>query len=145
MTFEVRETASNAEVMQQLQDGSVDIITDFYYDYNWGRANHVDVTFPYLDLKYVAILRRNDALPERPRVACIRGHYYTHSFVEKQYEADQLLYFDTLQQCLQAVSAGAADITFTKAITAQEDILKGNYYDLVTNGNVVFSHKVPWG
>ncbi len=145
VTFEVRETASNAEVMQQLQDGSVDIITDFYYDYNWGRANHVDVTFPYLDLKYVAILRRNDALPERPRVACIRGHYYTHSFVEKQYEADQLLYFDTLQQCLQAVSAGAADITFTKAITAQEDILKGNYYDLVTNGNVVFSHKVAMG
>ena len=67
---------------------------------------------------------------------------HSKSFVEKNYDASQLIYFDTVQQCLEAVSDGQADITFTKAITAQEDILKGNYYDLVTNGNVVFAHKV---
>ena len=145
ISFEVRETSSNEEVMQLLRNGEADLITDFYYDYNWGREHHVNVTFPYLDLNYVAIMRRNAALPEKPRIACVTGHYYTHAFVEKNYDASQLIYFDTVQQCLEAVSDGQADITFTKAITAQEDILKGNYYDLVTNGNVVFAHKVAMG
>ena len=32
-----------------------------------------------------------------------------------------------------------------KAVTAQQNIWKGNYYDLLTDGHVVFSHPVSMG
>ena len=41
-----------------------------------------------------------------------------------------------------AVNSGQADITFAKSITVQADIHLGNYYNLYTNSNVVFSHDV---
>lgn len=143
--IEIREISDNAEMLQALENGEVDIITDFYSDYNWAHAHNVDLTFPYLDLNYVAVMRRTDNLPEKPRVACVASQYYTKEFVERKYPAEQLVYYDTMRQCMEAVSQGKADMTFTKAVTAQQDIWSGSFYNLMTNGNVVFSHKVSIG
>ena len=141
----VRETGANDEMLQQMTEGKADILADFYYDYNWGHEHQLLLTFPYMELNYVAVTRRNEPLPEHPRVACPTGHFYTHAYIEKMYDADQLVYYDTPRQCLEAVSLGQADMTVTKAITAQEDIWRGSFYNLITTGNVIFSHKVAMG
>jgi EAL domain-containing protein (putative c-di-GMP-specific phosphodiesterase class I) len=62
--------------------------------------------------------------------------------VEKKYPVEQLVYFDTVDECMDAVNRGAADVTFLKAITVEHDIEQGNYLNLYTNGSVVFSHQV---
>ena len=125
ISFEVRETASNNEVMQIMKNGEAEVLADFFYDYNWAHENAVDLTFPYMEIHYVAVMRRNEEVPYKPMIACPRGHYYTHAYLEKMYPADQLLYYDTPQECLEAVSKHQADMTVTKAITAQEDIWRG--------------------
>lgn len=143
--IEVRETPSNDAMMELLAAGKADLVSDFFTDCNWAALHHVDLTVPYLELNYVAVRRRLGSLPENPRVACVSGHYYTHMFVEKMYPQEQRVYYATTDECLQAVSRGEADLTYLKAVTAQQNIWKGNYYDLLTDGHVVFSHPVSMG
>jgi hypothetical protein len=58
------------------------------------------------------------------------------------FPTEQLRYYADVADCMAAVNRGEADITFVKSITAQSDIFQGNYYNLYTNGNVMFSHQV---
>ena len=140
--IEVREAQTNDEMMELMKDGQADVIADFFSDFNWGKEHNARLSFPYLELNYVAVTRRGAVLPERPRAACPSGHYYTYLFLEKMFSAGQRVYYDTPEKCLAAVSVGQADITYTKAVTAQQDIWNGGFYNLVTNGNVAFSHNV---
>lgn len=129
-------------MMEHLTSGDIDMVMDFYTDYNWAKAHNADLTFPYLTLNYVSVMRKDRPLPEAPVVACARTHFYTQQFVEKMFPAEQLRYYIDVADCMAAVNKGEADMTFVKSITAQSDIFRGNYYNLYTNGNVVFSHQV---
>ena len=143
--IETVDMPTNMAMFEALKAGQVDMIADIYSDFYWADEHNVNLTIPYLRLEYVAVTRKLGSLPEKPRVACVRGHYYTHMFVERMYPADQRIYFDKVEDCLRAVSDGRADVTYTKAVTAQSDLWKGDYYDLATNGTVVFSHEVAIG
>ena len=140
--LEVIPDNSQQAMMEHLTNGDIDMVMDFYTDYNWAKAHNADLTFPYLTLNYVSVMRKDSPLPEAPLVACARTHFYTHQFVEKMFPAEQLRYYVDVAECMAAVNKGEADITFVKSITAQSDIFQGNYYNLYTNGNVMFSHQV---
>lgn len=142
ITIEVSPETEQGKMMKSLANGQIEIVTDFFSDYNWARQHRADLTIPYLTLNYVAVLRKDRNLPETPIVACPRDHFYTHEFIEKMYPAAQLQYYDNVAECMAAVNNRHADMTFVKAITAQSDIYQGNYYNLYTTGNVVFSHDV---
>ncbi len=140
--FDIRETKDNGELMQLLTDGEIEIVADCYADYNWGHLHNAVLTFPYLTINYVPVMRRDFDLPPNPTVACVKNQFYTHEYVEQKYPAKQLVYFNTTDECMKAVNRGLVDVTFQKAITVQHDIEDGNYLNLITNGNVVFSHPV---
>lgn len=140
--IESRNLGDNNALLQGFHNGEADIITDFNSDFNWAEDNEARITFPYIQIDYVTVMRRGAKVPDEPVVACVRGHYYTKQFVEKRYPEKQRIYFNTVHECMDAVSKGLADMTFAKAITVQHDIYNGNYYNLYTNGGVVFSHGV---
>ena len=140
--FDVRETKTNSELTQLLSKGEIEVVADYYADHNWGHMHKAILTFPYLTINYVPVMGRGRDLPQNPIVACVKGHFYTHEYTEKKYPAEQLMYFDTVDECMDAVNRGAADMTFLKAITVEHDIEEGNYLNLYTNGSVVFSHQV---
>ena len=125
--------------------GEIDFIANIYDDYNWAAENEVWLTKPYLQIDYVAVMNRDRPLPEAPVVACTRGHFYNRAYTEYHYPSSQVRYYPTLQDCLEAVNDGEADIVFTKAFTVQNDIYAGGYLNLYTTGTVVFSHKVSLG
>ncbi len=140
--FDVRETKTNGELMQLLTGGKIETVADYYADHNWGHMHNAILTFPYLNINYVPVMRRDRNMPQKPLVACVKSHFYTHEYVEKKFPVEQLVYFDTIDECMDAVNRGAADVTFLKAITVEHDIEQGNYLNLYTNGSVVFSHQV---
>lgn len=142
---QVVELGSYAEILQAMKTGSYDGILDFFSDYNWAHEQGVDLSFPYMELNYVTVMRRSGDLPTVPHIACVRSHFYTRAFVEKRYDVGQLIFYDTTQECMAAVSRGDADMTFVNSITAQQDIWSGNFYDLMTNGTVAFSHEISIG
>ncbi len=140
--FDIRETKTSGELMQLLTKGDIEAVTDYYADYNWGHLHNAFLTLPYLTINYVPVMRRDRDLPQKPIVACVKNQFNTHEYVEQKYPAEQLMYFDTTDECMDAVNRGKADVTFLKAITVQHDIEEGNYLNLFTNGSVVFSHQV---
>ncbi len=142
ITLEVIPEDTQTQMMQHLTAGEVDMVMDFYTDHNWAKAHNAVLTFPYLTLNYVSVLRRDQPLPEKPIIACARTHFYTQDYIEKHFPPEQLRYYTDVAECMAAVNGGEADMTFVKSITAQSDIYQGNYYNLYTNGNVVFSHHV---
>ena len=142
ITLEIIPEETQHTMLQHLTDGDIDMVMDFYTDHNWARAHNALLTFPYLTLNYVSVLRKDKPLPEFPTIACARTHFYTQDYIERMYPAEQLRYYADVADCMAAVNKGEADMTFVKSITAQSDIYQGNYYNLYTNGNVVFSHKV---
>ena len=142
VTLAITPETTHQNMMDSLTNGEIDMVMDFYTDYNWARAHNADLTIPYLTLNYVSVLRKDKPLPEKPIIACARAHFYTQDFVERAYPSEQLRYYDDVADCMEAVNNGEADITFVKSITAQSDIYQGNYYNLYTNGNVIFAHKV---
>ena len=142
---QVVQLGSYSEILQAMQTGQYDAILDFFHDYNWAREQGVDLSFPYMQLNYVAVMRRSGQLSASPRIACLRNHFYTQEFVETRYDSNQLVYYDTPQECLEAVSNGTADMTFVNSITAQQDIWSGNFYDLMVSGTVAFSHMLSLG
>ena len=142
ITLKVIPEETQHTMMQHLTDGDIDLVMDFYTDHNWAKAHNATITFPYLTLNYVSVLRKDKSLPENPTVACARSHFYTQDYIERLFPPEQLRYYTDVADCMAAVNNGEADMTFVKSITAQSDIFRGNYYNLYTNGNVVFSHKV---
>ncbi|MCR5757376.1 MAG: EAL domain-containing protein [Selenomonas sp.] len=142
ITLEVIPEETQHTMMAHLTNGDIDMVMDFNTDYNWAKAHNADLTFPYLTLNYVSVLRKDSPLPEKPVVACARTHFYTQQFIEKNFPPEQLRYYADVADCMDAVNKGEADMTFVKAITAQSDIFQGNYYNLYTNGNAAFSHQV---
>lgn len=142
ITIEIGAETDQAQMMEHLTRGEIDFVTDFYSDYNWAHQHNANLTIPYLTLNYVAVLRKDQPLPEKPVVACPHDHFYTHDYIEKMYPASQLRYYNNVAECMAAVNNREADMTLVKAITAQSDIYQGNYYNLYITGNVVFSHDV---
>ncbi|WP_308547390.1 transporter substrate-binding domain-containing protein [uncultured Selenomonas sp.] len=140
ITFDVRETPTNAALFAQLDDGGADVMLDFYSDFNWARQHGVHITNPYLISSYVTVRRRGQALPAAPRVAAPRSRNFTHQYIEQTYPAEQISYYDTDAQCLAAVNDGSADLALVKSVSANALLYNGLFYRLMAENNVVFSH-----
>ena len=145
LEIEFIETRNNEESFKMLQDGQAEIITEFYADYNWGKKHNLLLSTPYLTLNYVLVTERGRRLSDKPKVAVARGHFYPAAFVMKRYSEEQLVYYDTMEECLSAVSRGEVDVAFVKSDVARYALWQGGYYDLVTDGSVEFSHDVSIG
>lgn len=143
--IEVVETKNNEESFRLLREGKAEIITEFYTDYNWGKDHELLLSMPYMSINYVKVYQRGRRIPASPRVAVARGHFYPWPFVMKRYGEEQFVYCDTMEDCLEVVSRGEADIAFVKSDIARYGIFQGGYYDLVSDGTVEFSHEVSVG
>ncbi len=138
--FIYQDTRTKGEMLRRFNKGEPDLLADLYSDYNWAQENNARITFPYLTLNYVGVVRRDEELPENPRVACLRGNYLVRDKIEDEYEPDQLVYFASEQECLNAVNDGRADITYVDTISADSFLASGGYYKLHAIGNISFTH-----
>lgn len=142
--FEVLESESAADMFEMIENGQADVQIDLYSDYNWARQKNMRMTAPFLDVDYVSVMRVS-GVPEHPRVAAPYGFFFTNEYIEKRFPRDSISYYLTVQDCLNAVSSGLADITFMKSLIAQTQIDKSGYRNLRTNGTVIFSHQQSIG
>ena len=142
--FDIREPKTRQELLELFKNDEIDVVIDCYTDYNWARTNDALLSFPYLRVSYVPVMRKGNAMPKKPVVACARGFFYTHEYVEKHYDATQRIYFSTIPECLAAVNDGKADVAFVNSITVQYELEQGNYMNLYTNGSEVFSNMMSF-
>lgn len=137
MEVEYVYTDSYKDAIALLQEGEVDVIGDFYYDYSWGERNGVILTRPYMDMQYVEVTKKGK-LPalEELRIATCEDYFFNNMYILKHYPEENITYYRTEQECIDAVRKGQADMTFANQYTAQ--VLLERDRNLKLNGNTLY-------
>lgn len=137
--FELKKVKNNAKMMEMLADGQIDVATHFNANFNRADECKANITTPYIDFDYVPVMRRYGKLPDSPRIACPRKHFFVQNYVMQNYPPEKILWCGTYPECYDAVSRGEADLLFAKSITVQQELI--NYNNLYTSGlGVARSH-----
>ncbi len=123
----------------RLDDGEVDVMCDFFFDYNWAHEHRMNITNPYLIVNYVLVHRRNENIPASPVIAAPRSRNFTRQYVERNYPEKDIRYCDTDEDCLRAVNDGHADIAAVKSIIAQALIYKNGLFRLEADSSVIYT------
>lgn len=106
-------------VMEKLRSGEADVLTAILHDYNHGSQNKVRLTQPYLSIPIVMVSRYDVFNPEQ-KIALPRNFYINQQIINRHPNAE-IQYYDSVEQCFEAVRRNEATATFTNAYTA-------NYY-----------------
>lgn len=125
----VIEPKSYAEALSLLHSGKADVLANFFGDYSWAEHNGVRITQPYLRSRYV-LLTRKGVIPTSPKVACVKDYFYAKSYAAKIYPEGEILYFNTMEECADAVASGQADVTFVNRYSVQAVLQRGKYRNL---------------
>ena len=135
---------NEVEAVKLLQQGKADLICDFIQDYGIAENGGIKITFPYLELQYIALSKRG-YLADKPKVACQEGRFFNQIYVDKNYAKEDIQYYPTMEDCLDAVQTGRADVTYLNSYTAQEILSESKYRNLQATLNPEFSHKISMG
>lgn len=110
--IEILRTADIGEAAEALKSGKADFAVDAVCDFSWANALGIKPTQSYLSLQYVPVRRRDAETDENFRIAACSSMLFTKNFVEPKYDAERIIYFDTVEDCFRAVADGKADVTF---------------------------------
>lgn len=89
-----------------------DVYCGFYYDRNYAEERGYAVAAPIGNTNYYFIQKKETRIDEDAcTVAAIDKFYYTKEYLKAKFGEDRLIYFDTYEECLQAVARGQADAT----------------------------------
>ncbi|MBC8569232.1 transporter substrate-binding domain-containing diguanylate cyclase [Zongyangia hominis] len=126
LQFELVPVTGTQQQEQLIESGALDMMAGITYDYQLAQTLGVAMTRPYLSTQYVLIL--NDAVNEQEmsgrRLAVVKN------LGVQPGDAENLVYFDTIDECIRAVNRGEADATYVDASTAQYYINHPEYNQL---------------
>lgn len=113
-------TDSYKESMDLLKEGKVDIIPDFYSDYSWAEENGVILSTPYLNVQYVEVSSgRYKKEPEKTIIAACENFFFNDIYIAKYYPKENIRYYNSERDCVEAVRTGEVDITFVNQYTGK--------------------------
>ncbi len=101
---------SQINTMHLMTDGEGDLLTALSYDYHRANLHNVYITQPYLSVEYVTAYRIEQ--PENPRLALPRGYHISSIALDVHKNVSNILYYNSVEACLDAIYDGKADYTF---------------------------------
>ena len=134
-----------SESMEMVHDGRADMVASVYSDPAWAKENDMWFTFPYMDASYTGIIRRDRGVTKNPRVAAVRGVFFTKQYIEKNFPKEQIVYYDTDRDAIEAVRSGLVDMCYAKILLAQLLLTQPEYAVLYSTGQSVMLQDVAMG
>ncbi len=146
ITIDVQQAPSEEDWTQQdFSLSQKDLYADVYLDFNLSHEDKLFLTLPYIRLNYVHVTRRGNKLPQSPTVAAVKMDGATRDYIQKNFPAESIQYYDTPEEALKAVDRGAADLAFIKALTAQPLITDLGLYRLNVSSSIDYTHGFSLG
>ncbi|MEG0778085.1 MAG: transporter substrate-binding domain-containing protein [Oscillospiraceae bacterium] len=143
--MEYLEVETQAEGNKLVSSGQVDVIANTYYDYGWAEMNDLVMSRPYMTLDYVSIARvGTDLTVPDLRVAAVRGYLFSYDFVENKFKPEQIIWYESVDECIDAVQNGQADICFNNSYIGTEHLQRYQYRNLYST-NLNYSHGLSAG
>jgi len=111
LNFVYKASGNFTEALARLKHGEVEVLTALSHDYVWANDNNVNLSSSYLD-SYIVMIHNPNSDTNRNCVALPTGFNITGRIVASGlYE--NIIYFDTTEECIEAVANGQADYTYT--------------------------------
>lgn len=111
LNFIYKPSDTFTQSVNQLKYGEIDVLTAFSHDYSWSEQNNVNLSSAYLN-SYIVMVHNPNRQTDSNCAALPSTFNITSKIVESgQY--DKILYFDTTEECIEAVASGLADYTYT--------------------------------
>ena len=111
LNFVYKPSDTFTESLARLKYGEVEVLTALSHDYAWAEENEVNLSATYLD-SYIVMIHNPNRNTNRNCVALPTDFNITSHVVESGMH-ENIIYFDTTEECIEAVARGEADYTYT--------------------------------
>ncbi len=111
LNFVYKASGNFTQALTRLKYGEVEVLTALSHDYAWAKDNHVNLSSSYLD-SYIVMIHNPNRNTNSDCVALPTDFNITSHIVSAGLH-DNIIYFDTTEECIEAVAKGQADYTYT--------------------------------
>ena len=118
---------SDTTTLEMLRQGDVDVGCAVASNYLWDQKNHIHSTKNYLTAPIVRISAMSSPVTKGERVAMKRGFLITKK-IEESNSDQTMIYYDTIEECFEALRKGEADVTFANHYLV-DNLLQNPLYD----------------
>lgn len=137
LRFELIGVKSYEEAYQLIKDKKADLIIGTPSVYSIADENKIKLTKSYLNLDIVEIVRKNGNNQENKQKIIALPLGASYSEINSDYEIN---YYNTIEECLEAVEKGKADLTSINFHSASNYLANGYYPNLT-----IISHNIELG
>ncbi len=131
VTFEFVEIDNQLNAVKEVQKHEVDVVSNVYADFGWAETNGLYLSVPYFDMDYAAITKENSNVDSTDaKVAAVKGYLFSIFYVLPNYNEDQIIWYNSEEECVDAVLNGDADICFTNTYVANTYVQDIHYKGL---------------
>ena len=142
LEFEFITTANREEHLKKKESREADIILDLRCDYNMAEKRGYRLTNPYIHLNVTKLSLKNNH-GDMKTVAALRFSNITEQFIKTYFHEKDIVFYDTQQECVDAVLAGRQDCLFLYAGGAQLVMNRDITNSLLAN--VIYGWKTYYG
>ena len=144
--FRYIKSDSFSDALSKLQSHEVDMLTALAHDYSWAEQNHALLTTPYLNSSVVVVRNSKPQSHERDIVALPNSFNLTNSILDNpEYDTEDVVYYDTIEECFQAVLSGSADCTYADNYNASYLLSQVKYRNLSSTTLTAMTEDASFG
>lgn len=144
--FRYIKSDSFSDALSKLQSHEIDMLTALAHDYSWSEQNHALLTTPYLKSSIVVVRNSKPQSHARNIVALPRSFNLTNSVLyNPEYDTEDVVYYDTIEECFQAVLSGSADCTYADNYNANYLLSQVKYRNLSSTTLTAMTEDASFG
>lgn len=144
--FRYIKSDSFSDALSKLRSHEINMLTALAHDYSWAEQNHTLLTTPYLNSSIVVVRNSKSQSHERDIVALPNSFHLTNSILDNpEYDTENVVYYDTIEECFQAVLSGSADCTYADNYNASYLLSQVKYRNLSSTTLTAMTEDASFG
>lgn len=144
--FRYIKSDSFSDALSKLRSHEINMLTALAHDYSWAEQNHTLLTTPYLNSSIVVVRNSKSQSHERDIVALPNSFHLTNSILDNpEYDTENVVYYDTIEECFQAVLSGSADCTYADNYNASYLLSQVKYCNLSSTTLTAMTEDASFG
>lgn len=144
--FRYIKSDSFSDALSKLRSHEINMLTALAHDYSWAEQNHTLLTTPYLNSSVVVVRNSKSQSHERDIVALPNSFHLTNSILDNpKYDTENVVYYDTIEECFQAVLSGSADCTYADNYNASYLLSQVKYRNLSSTTLTAMTEDASFG